>query len=178
MNDSSLWQDEQVYVLSLIAQDCFNNSAWNQKWFVCHRGMHHISLSSTVAQQEIDYALECAAIDPTNESPWRYLIGLVKEQQKAQGGNEEDEDDRVTLLLESCLGKIREMQSVLRNSGLDALSFVHMTSAMMDILQLRASAKDWIEAAELAHSLATNYDIIRCKYWLQREETCRKQVSL
>ena len=168
MNDPTLWEEEQTYVQSLIAQDCFNNSAWNQKWFVCHRGMHQIPLSPTVAQQEIDDSLDCAAIDPTNESPWRYLIGVIKEQSKS------DRDD-MTHILESCQGKIQEMQTVLTDSGLVARSFVHMTCALMDILELKGGANDWTDAADLARSLVT-FDPIRQKYWLQREEQCRIKI--
>jgi len=171
VNDPILWEDEYVYVQSLIAQDCFNNSAWNQKWFVCHRGMHHVPLTPTVAQQEIDETLDCAAIDPTNESPWRYLIGIVKEQGKKLP------KDEMNHMLESCRAKTREMQRVLIDSGFEALSFVHMTCALMDIMELNGEDRDWIEAAELAHSLGTLYDTIRQKYWLQREEHCRNKVS-
>jgi hypothetical protein len=65
---------------SLIDGDQRNNSAWNQRWTVVHKGTKN-PLPLEIAKLEADFALESGCkIDPYNESPWRYLVALLKEQ--------------------------------------------------------------------------------------------------
>ena len=39
-----------------------------------------IVLSAEMADKEVNYAICGAELDPYNESPWRYLIGVLVEQ--------------------------------------------------------------------------------------------------
>lgn len=79
------------------------------------------------------------------------------------------------------------MQQELVHSGYDALSFIHMTSAFIDLLDLYGQIiihrfdkdsitilmiPDWKQQIqECILLLATKYDCIRKKYWLQRYES-------
>jgi len=81
VNDDTLWGEELKYVHYLISDDDHrNNSAWNQRWFVSHRGSTALSIDD--AKVEADYAFNSSKIDPYNESPWRYFIGILSEQHK------------------------------------------------------------------------------------------------
>jgi len=172
IQESNVWEEEIHFIDTLLIKDCFNNSAWNQRWFVCH---HHHSpslppppavrdkpvLPWNQVQEEIQYALHYAAIDPSNESPWRYFMGIIKEQwnyyyhrhhldydgkikqdqeevkvEKDQEDYHDNHTKRISSLLESCISNIRDMQQELVHSGYDALSFIHMTSAFIDLLDL------------------------------------------
>eukprot|EP00957_Ditylum_brightwellii_P211263 15365965-Ditylum_brightwellii.AAC.2 len=82
------------YVHKLILDDPRNNSAWNHRWFITHKGCTRKPLSSLEdVQKEITYAMQCAEVDPFNESPWRYVIGFLEECKKYSGseGNEQAE---------------------------------------------------------------------------------------
>ncbi len=67
-----------------------NNSAWNQRWFATHEGQIAAALTAgesaqsvlslDLAEEEAHYGICGAKLDPYNESPWRYLIGVLMEQ--------------------------------------------------------------------------------------------------
>ncbi|XP_057489986.1 protein farnesyltransferase/geranylgeranyltransferase type-1 subunit alpha-like [Actinidia eriantha] len=72
------WNDELAYCQQLLEDDIFNNSAWNQRYFVVTRspllgGLH------AMRESEVRYAVEAIMDKPENESPWRYLRGLYKD---------------------------------------------------------------------------------------------------
>ncbi|XP_076885468.1 protein farnesyltransferase/geranylgeranyltransferase type-1 subunit alpha-like [Bidens hawaiensis] len=74
------WEGELAYCNQLLADDIFNNSAWNQRYFVVtkHPGCVETSLDS-----EVEYAIQSILLKPENESPWRYLRGLYKNNIKS-----------------------------------------------------------------------------------------------
>ena len=96
INHPHLWSSEVEYSHGKILSDPRNNSAWNERWFATHEGqisplrngndknkLKHRGkaiLSLDKAYEEANYALCGAKVDPFNESPWRYLIGVLMEQ--------------------------------------------------------------------------------------------------
>lgn len=129
-----------------------NNSAWNQRWFVAHRGKHE-KLTLEGAQTEADYALEQANKDPYNESPWRFLIAVVKEQPS---------------LVEWCEQKAQDMTQVIENADRDREGCVNLNSARIDLLEMQDSAESLRAAIELAKAMGAKHDVIRRKYWTLR----------
>ena len=117
---------------SLIEKDPRNNSAWNQRWFVCHKGGSVKTLSLEVAKREADYAIKGAGLDPYNESPWRYLIGVLKEQCKVA----EDKNG----LLEEYEEKASGLQEVLEKEGKDPEGCASLTSARIDMLEFKGDS--------------------------------------
>ncbi|MQM13446.1 hypothetical protein Taro_046371 [Colocasia esculenta] len=71
------WEDELDYCCQLLDDDIFNNSAWNQRYFVITRSPLLGGLQGT-RESEGRYAVEAILKNPENESPWRYLRGLYK----------------------------------------------------------------------------------------------------
>jgi len=55
--------------------DIFNNSAWNQRYFVLS---HRNPLNQKELESEIEYTIEKICLYPENESAWNYLNGLCK----------------------------------------------------------------------------------------------------
>ena len=164
--------DEIKYSNELIVEDCRNNSAWNQRWFAVHRGTRD-ALSDEMARQEAEYAIEMASIDPYNESPWRYLIGILKEQQSP------DSPAMVTHYHHAATG----LKQVLQDAGRDPDACVNLNSALIDMLEMSgdtATSEDCLdEAMELCRTMATKYDLIRCKYWnFRHDELEQKKLGL
>lgn len=119
---------------SLIQNDPRNNSAWNFRWFVCHRGGSINYLSLETARKEADYAIQGAGLDPYNESPWRYLIGVLKEQCKVLV------EDKMELL-EEYDAKVWGQREVVSKAGKDPDGCASLASARIDILEYKGDSK-------------------------------------
>jgi protein farnesyltransferase/geranylgeranyltransferase type-1 subunit alpha len=153
INLESWFKEEIEFCHELTKQDCRNNSAWNQRWFAVHRGTKN-ALNAELAQLEIDYTLHMASIDPYNESPWRYLIGILREQPTPR-----------TLLIGHCQQALPKIQNVLSNASRDPDACANLNSARIDLLEMEGS-KDCIEEAiSLCKAMSEQYDTIRSKYW-------------
>lgn len=87
----SLWDSELPTINTLLAQDVFNNSAWNHRWFVlfCRRvdpNLHSIKASPAVfdpedkhlVEEEIIYVKEKIYVAPQNQSSWAYLRAILR----------------------------------------------------------------------------------------------------
>ncbi|KAI3523557.1 hypothetical protein L1887_01775 [Cichorium endivia] len=76
------WENELAYCDKLLEDDIFNNSAWNQRYFVItrHPGIGGID---GIRDSEVNYTIKAIMTKPENESPWRYLRGLYKNNMKA-----------------------------------------------------------------------------------------------
>ena len=112
---------------ALIEQDPRNNSAWNQRWFAIHRAKKEPLPWDEVARHEADYAIHTGAtLDPFNESPWRYLIGLLKEVQ---------EDNRNEIYAEY-EEKAYSLRAILSDAHRDPDTCTNLTSARIDLLEM------------------------------------------
>ncbi|KAI5413592.1 hypothetical protein KIW84_057962 [Lathyrus oleraceus] len=73
------WEDELSYCSELLAEDIFNNSAWNQRYFVITRSPVLGGLKA-MRESEVLFTVEAIISYPENESSWRYLRGLFKDE--------------------------------------------------------------------------------------------------
>ncbi|KAL8153596.1 hypothetical protein V2J09_011356 [Rumex salicifolius] len=71
------WENELDYCHQLLEDDRFNNSAWNQRYFVVTRSPLLGGLEA-MRDSEVQYTIKAILANPENESPWRYLQGLYK----------------------------------------------------------------------------------------------------
>lgn len=168
-NTASQWEKELEFAHSLIQKDPRNNSAWNQRWFVCHEGGAIKTMTLETAKKEADYAIQGAGLDPFNESPWRYLIGILKEQCKVV----EDKQS----LLDEYESKACGLREELQKNGKEPDSCASLTSARIDILEFKGDASSLEKAMELANGLATEHDPIRRKYWLLRVDEMKRALQ-
>ncbi len=143
------WAEELEFVDTLITEDGRNNSAWNQRWFVIHCGSID-KLTKEQAASEAAYTLAQCKLDPYNESPWRYLIGVLKE---------------VPELVEEYQSKAAELKQVLVGAGRDPEGCVPLNSARIDMLEMMNTKESLTQAVELAKDMANTHDQIRTKYW-------------
>jgi len=166
VNETMIWKTELIFVNTLIKEDIRNNSAWNQRWFASHYGKK-VPLSLENAIVEIDYSLEAATIDPYNESPWRYLIALLREQRngtKVDVNN--NNNDEFGKLLVKCEDKICALKSTMDEISACAC----LIAAYIDVLEMKNDSDSFEKAACLAQELGTVHDTIRRRYWLMRQK--------
>ncbi|XP_027183425.1 protein farnesyltransferase/geranylgeranyltransferase type-1 subunit alpha-like [Coffea eugenioides] len=71
------WKDELTYCELLLKDDIFNNSAWNQRYFVVTRSPLLGGLGA-MRGSEVTCTVNAIMEHPENESPWRYLRGLYR----------------------------------------------------------------------------------------------------
>lgn len=160
VDDEAAWERELEFICKMISNDIRNNSAWNQRWFVTHRGKsgnHPLTLA--MARKEADFAIEQARLDPYNESPWRYVIGVLREQQCQQN----DKDIREVFVEYEV--KANNLRTVLTEAHRVPETCVNMTSARIDLLEMIETADGLNAAIELAMGLSTEHDVVRTKYW-------------
>jgi len=173
VNSPTIWESELTYMNELITIDVRNNSAWNHRWFASHRAKKDPPLSYEKATLEAEYALKAAELDPFNESPWRYLIGILKEQWRRRDEN----TIKVSELLDEYEGNILKVKDSMKaRSGDDVGSCVNLISALIDVLEMKHNASAFEEAANFANNLGMEHDPIRKKYWLLREKELRSRV--
>lgn len=128
INDEDVWKREIEFSEKLIQEDPRNNSAWNQRWFACHRGLKD-ALPLETSKTEADFALDTgAAVDPFNESPWRYLVSLLREQYKQKTLSVE--------LLKEFEEKSTGLRKVLVDAGREPDTCSNLTSARIDLLEM------------------------------------------
>lgn len=116
-----LYSNLYSVVHTLIIKDPRNNSAWNERWFAAHRGCSpQQSLDLETSRNEAEYAVEGAKLDPYNESPWRFLFGIVKKE---------------PLLIQEYEKKAAGIRQVLVDAGRDPDECANLTSARIDMLE-------------------------------------------
>jgi protein farnesyltransferase/geranylgeranyltransferase type-1 subunit alpha len=116
---------------TLIEEDIRNNSAWNERWFVIHRGKHDVDpLPLEVACHEAEFAMKGISLDPFNESPWQYLIGLLKEQ--LQKGDNESAKKVISEYETKAFG----LRQVLVEADRNPDECVNLSSARIDLLEM------------------------------------------
>jgi len=204
LDNPHLWSTEIEYSHSKILSDPRNNSAWSQRWFALHEGSPIITannnsssksiLSLEKAREEANYALSGARVDPYNESPWRYLVGVLMEQWRrrdARRTEEEDADADDTehlaesggLLVRESIEGIKEMKRSMEDpsqslSSEDGGVSVSLLSALVDLLELFTDEKELLEEARILSGELVVEDPVRRKYWRRREREISKKISL
>jgi len=71
-----LWEADLAFVHKLLVDDVFNNSAWNQRYFVLTRGGQHAANLTSVLCSELQYVSDMIRIAPLNEAAWSYARAL------------------------------------------------------------------------------------------------------
>ncbi|KAG8460767.1 hypothetical protein KFE25_010822 [Diacronema lutheri] len=143
-----LWADELDFAAALLADDPYNNSAWNERFFVL-RGTRALNDPAAVSA-ELDFAARELRRDANNVAPWSYMKGLV------DAGPEPDA--AAAWLCARC----REL--LVAHPGCAPAA-----AALVDMLD-RPGAREAAaaEAAVMCIALATKWDTVRSKYWAMR----------
>ncbi|KAL8500401.1 hypothetical protein ACS0TY_020119 [Phlomoides rotata] len=161
------WEDELAYCDELIEDDIFNNSAWNQRYFVISRSPL-LGGVEAMRDSEVAYAIKAILTKPENESPWRYLRGLYKNDVISLAN-----DPRVTSV---CLDILT-----------DKTDYIHALNMVLDLLHHHYQPSDDLKNAVDALSTEPNpsdsclservcsilklADPMRANYWEWRKAT-------
>lgn len=156
----SLWDSELPYIDSLLAEDIRNNSVWNHRWFVVFSRYADptkgtgadaaaIPADPEIVEREIQYAKDKIRLAPQNESPWRYLRGVVKKREGSLG----------------VLKGFAEEFADLEEGREDKVRSSHALDLLADIY---AQEKENERAGRALELLARRYDPIRKNYWNYR----------
>ncbi|KAG2263805.1 hypothetical protein Bca52824_070884 [Brassica carinata] len=78
------WENELDYCHELLEADVFNNSAWNQRHYVITRSPSLGGLKA-MRESEVSYTTDAILANPGNESSWRYLKALYKDDAESWG---------------------------------------------------------------------------------------------
>ncbi|CAK9145357.1 unnamed protein product [Ilex paraguariensis] len=161
------WEDELAYCQQLLEDDIFNNSAWNQRYFVVTRSPLLGGLEA-MRESEVRYAVEAILTKPENESSWRYLRGLYKDNAKSWVN-----DPQVSSV---CLKVLTSKNNYLFALGmlLDLLCLGFEPSQELknavDALNYESDPSD-SNLAKTVSSILEHVDPMRVNYWKWRGST-------
>lgn len=136
-----------------------------------------------MADEEVHYAICGAEVDPYNESPWRYLIGVVMEQWRcAEREGDTDEIVNASKLLASSIEQINQIQQSLTDKApsddaTPAPPCVSLMSAQLDLLELSIDDKQSFEKASSLCKTLAEVDPVRRKYWRKRGKDVMGQIG-
>jgi len=159
INDENTWKDELAYTDELIDKDIRNNSAWNQRWFVTHRGGE----MTTNPSAEVEYALTKAAADPFNESPFTYFLAICKELYKDQFKTFQNE------LVPKYLTKLQTLVPTNDDDEFIVPVSPYVLSAQVECLAYLGDSDSLQKAGTVLDRLVESVDPIRRKYWTLRK---------
>jgi len=121
----------------------------------------------TTAEKELAYTLRQCQLDPYNESPWRYAMGIWKEQQQQQQQRTGDIREKVKAWYSVMESSIRK---VLLDHDRIPETCADWTTARIDLLEMLGDDESLREAMELCQGLGEKYDTIRVLYWEHRKK--------
>ncbi|KAK9159508.1 hypothetical protein Syun_005849 [Stephania yunnanensis] len=164
------WENELDYCDELLEEDIFNNSAWNQRYFVVTRSPLLGGLEA-VREAEVKYAVKAILSNPGNESPWRYLRGLYKGDTHALA-----HDPEVSSV---CLEVLKEKKNFVFALSLllDLLCYGLQPneefSNAVEALRPSNSGPPEVNLKETICSVLETLDPIRSNYWIWRKNNLR-----
>ncbi|KAL5121883.1 CAAX geranylgeranyltransferase alpha subunit [Pleosporales sp. CAS-2024a] len=137
--------EELAWTADMIAADVRNNSAWNHRYYLVVGGGGG-KASEDVARREIEYTQAAIRKAPQNQSPWNYLLGILRAAQ---------------------LPKSTIKAFALEFADVDqpdkAVHSSHALDVLADMYAEEENSQE--QAAKALDLLATKYDPIRANYW-------------
>ncbi|THG07340.1 hypothetical protein TEA_025845 [Camellia sinensis var. sinensis] len=166
------WEDELDYCQQLLEDDIFNNSAWNQRYFVVTKSPLLGGLEA-MRESEVRYAVEAIIAKPENESPWRYLRGLYKDN--AESWINDSQISSVCLkVLNSQINYIFAL-SMLLDLLCHGFQPGQEFKVAINALTSESDSPD-SEFAKTVCSLLERVDPMRSNYWKWRKRTLPAQA--
>ncbi|XP_016476763.1 protein farnesyltransferase/geranylgeranyltransferase type-1 subunit alpha [Nicotiana tabacum] len=167
------WENELAYCQQLLEDDIYNNSAWNQRYFVVTRSPLLGGLAA-MRELEVNYTVQALRASPENESPWRYLRGLYKNDTQSLV-----EDSQVAAVLLDVLTS--------KNNHVHALSLLldllchgfeprEELKSAVDVLTPQSCSPD-LPLAKRICSILEHADPVRINYWNWRKSTIPVQSA-
>nr|XP_043638548.1 protein farnesyltransferase/geranylgeranyltransferase type-1 subunit alpha [Erigeron canadensis] len=167
------WEAELAYCNELLEDDIFNNSAWNQRYFVITR---HPGLGGIEANRdsEVNYTMKAILTRPDNESPWRYLRGLYKNDMQSLVTNPQIS----TLCLNVLISKVNPVFALSLLLDLISHGFEPNQDLKHAIEALVPGSN--VQESDILLTVCSVLEIIdpmRANYWRWRKSSLHSQVA-
>ncbi|CAI0541144.1 unnamed protein product [Linum tenue] len=169
------WDDELEYCHQLLEEDIFNNSAWNQRYFIITKSPLLGGLQA-MRESEVKYTVAAILANPENESPWRYLRGLYKDDPKSWIHDPQVSTLCLKVLTSSGTNHVFALSTVLDllSHGLqpsrelrEAVDTLNPASSRLDSQENSSSTKDSL--GNTICSVLEHADAMRVNYWRWRK---------
>ncbi|BBG93594.1 farnesyltransferase A [Prunus dulcis] len=178
------WEDELDYCHELLEEDVFNNSAWNQKkqrsvkkpnklisqqqaagqveWMISIPGG-----LKAMRESEVSYTVKAIVAHPENESSWRYLRGLYKNDNQSWMKNTQISSVCLKILIAKtdCIFALSTLLDLICHGFQASQEFRDAVDALRNSDLEQAES----ELAKTICSLLETVDPIRVNYWKWRK---------
>ncbi|XP_010525976.1 PREDICTED: protein farnesyltransferase/geranylgeranyltransferase type-1 subunit alpha [Tarenaya hassleriana] len=160
------WEDELDYCHELLESDVFNNSAWNQRYFV-------ITISpllggiEAMRETEVSYTINAILASPANESSWRYLKGLYKDNTQSWISDPDVSSVCLEVLRTNCFHGFA--LSTLLDLLCHGFQPTDELREAVSALDNRGSDSSDPDLAKSVCTILGRVDPIRAKYWAWRK---------
>ncbi|KAJ4850370.1 hypothetical protein Tsubulata_043608, partial [Turnera subulata] len=173
------WEDELDYCHQLLEEDVFNNSAWNQRYFVVTRSPLLGGLKA-MRDSEVKYTVDAILANPENESPWRYLRGLYKDDTQSLVNNPEVSSVCLKVLTKKVfhIFALSMLLDLLCNgfhaneefrAAVNAIRISESDPPVVDVIRIHESDPPETDLAKVVCSILAHLDSIRGNYWTWRK---------
>lgn len=164
------WENELEYCRELLEVDIFNNSAWNQRYFVITKSPFLGGLQA-MRDSEVSYCTNAILGNPDNESPWRYLRGLYK------GDNEAFVNDPAIYKVCICVLEKNKNCVFALNLLLDLLCHgFQPTPDLNQILSTWGFSGSDQKYANFVCLMLEKVDPMRARYWIWRRDSLPSHI--
>ncbi|KAL5715139.1 galactose-6-sulfurylase [Ranunculus cassubicifolius] len=161
------WEEELDYCHKLLEEDIFNNSAWNQRYFVITRSPHLGGLEA-MRESEVVYTVEAILAHPENESPWRYLRGLFKGDNAGLVQNHEVSSVCFKILKKEETSKVFALSLLLDLVCLGLEPTQEMKDVVQELSSEHVEARQGMSFGENVCCILESIDSMRVNYWSWR----------
>ncbi|POO03443.1 Protein prenyltransferase, alpha subunit [Trema orientale] len=157
------WEDELNYCDDLIEEDVFNNSAWNQRYFVITRSPL-LGGMNAMRESEVKYTVNAIIARPENESSWRYLRGLYRDDNQSWV-NAPAVSSICLKVLSTKTNHVFALSTLL-----DLISHgFHPSQELRDIVNALSTPESDSDLARTVCTVLEHEDPIRADYWKWRK---------
>ncbi|CAH9131486.1 unnamed protein product [Cuscuta epithymum] len=168
------WEDELSYCDELLDDDIYNNSAWNQRYFVVTRSPLLVGGLVAMRESEVRYAVEAIKANSDNESPWRYLRGLYKGDVQSLMRDPQVSSAVLEVLTSKANNRVHALSMLL---DLWCHGFEPSPELISAVHDLSSSNSSDLKLGEMIISILETIDPIRTNYWNWRKTTFPAQLS-
>jgi len=158
------WEDELDYCHELLEADVFNNSAWNQRYYVITQSPLLGGLEA-MRESEVSYTIKAILTNPANESSWRYLKALYKDDKESWIS-----DPSVSSVCLNVLSRTDCFHGFALSTLLDLLcDGLRPTNEHKDSVRALANEEPETNLANLVCTILGRVDPVRANYWAWRK---------
>ena len=164
-----LIKHEYETVEKLLALDWRNNSGWNHRWFLWNLNNDNDNDNLVVFEREAEYAKTVILADKHNESPFKYLRGVMSKLWAMVGGEGDELGEQIkSWVIDLRLNSTKSNDTNMPPppSGAGPTESIHVLSLLCDISEHEGDSENVKSLCDKLKLL----DEVRVKYWEWRKQ--------